>query len=179
MSNQEGLTHSLQLIKDKKTNPLRRAILISKITTENNLSKKELAYLINKSPSYISNHLRLVDLPEVIKEALLSGIISEGHARALTFVSERAEIIHLFEDIIRYNYSVREIEKKVDKIRQHKRHYGKVAEDLKKQTDQLSQKMNLPVKISRQRQQITLKIDFPLGIVGLRKLKNIFDRLLA
>ena len=178
MSNQQSeLTHSLELIKDKRTNPLKRAYLITKLTTDN-LNKKELAYLINKSPSYISNYLRLTQLPEVIKDALLSGIISEGHARALTFLSDRKEIIHLFEDIIRHNYSVRDTEKKVDKVREHKRHYGKVAEDLKTRVSQLQDKWTLPVRISRQRQQISLKIDFPLGVVGLRKLRHFFEKLL-
>ena len=178
MSNQQSeLTHSLELIKDKGTNPLKRAILITKLTKDKALNKKELAYLINKSPSYVSNHLRLLHLPEVIKDALLSGIITEGHARALTFVTSKSEIIHLFEDIIRYGYSVREIEKKVDKIRQSKRHYGKIAPDLKTWTETLSEQWRLNIKLSRQRQQLTLKIDFPLGVVGLKKLRQILTKI--
>lgn len=167
----------LQQIKDKQTNPLKRANLIAKLTKEKALSKKELAYLINKSPSYISNYLRLNQLPEVIKDALLSGIISEGHARALTFVNNKTETIHLFEDIIRHGYSVREIEKQVDKLRRTKRHYGKVAPDLNAAVITLKEKWHLNMKLSRQRQQLTLKIDFPLGVVGLRKLREFFKRL--
>lgn len=178
MSNQpKELSDLLQQIKDRTTNPLKRAHLIAKLTKEKALNKKELAYLINKSPSYISNHLRLIQLPEVIKEALLSGIISEGHARALTFVSSKVEAIHLFEDIIRYNYSVRDTEKKVDKIRQFKRHYGKVAPDLKEQAQNLETDWRLKMHLSRQRQTLSLRIDFPLGVVGLRKLREILQRL--
>jgi len=180
LSNQNSVfNHLLLQIKDKKTNPLKRAYLIEKSIKNNNLNKKELAYLINKSPSYISNYLRLTQLPEVIKDALLSEIITEGHARALTFISNRKEVLQVFEDIIRHGYSVRETEKKVDKIRQDKRHYGKVDVELKKKAGDVSQKWGLVVKISRQRRQIGLKIYFPLGAVGLDKLKKIFRRLLS
>jgi len=178
LSNQQSeLSSTLQLIKDKQTNPLKRATLIAKLTKDNALNKKELAYLINKSPSYISNHLRLANLPEVIKEALLSRVISEGHARALTFLDDKSEIIHLFEDIIRYGYSVRETEKKVDKLRRSKRHYGKVAPDLKDWAEKLSKQWHLPIKLTRQRQQLTLKIDFPLETAGLKKLRQIFSKI--
>lgn len=179
MSNiQSDLAHSIVLIKDKNTNPLRRAYLIEKLTSKHALSKKELSYLIDKSPSYISNYLRLVHLPEVIKDALLSKIITEGHARALTFIPNNKEIIHLFEDIIRNNYSVRDTEKKVDKIRQYKRQYGKVADELKQQIEVFEKKWNLKAKINRQRRTIKVQIEFPVGVVGLNKLKIFFKRLL-
>ncbi len=167
----------LQQIKDKQTNPLKRANLIAKLTKDKALNKKELAYLIAKSPSYISNYLRLNQLPDVIKEALLSKIISEGHARALTFINGKIEAIHLFEDIIRYGYSVRETEKQVDKIRRTKRQYGKVAPDLKESTLALQEKWRLNMRLSRQRQQISLRIDFPLGAVGLRKIRELLQKL--
>ena len=178
MSNQQSeLTHSLVLIKDTKTNPLRRAYLIDELTSKQALSKKELSYLIDKSPSYISNHLRLIKLPEVIKDALLSGIISEGHARALTFIENRKEIIHLFEDIIRNNYSVRDTEKQVDKLRTYKRQYGKVTDELKQELDVFKQEWNVQAKISRQRRSIKIQLEFPVGVVGLTKLKTFFKRL--
>jgi ParB family transcriptional regulator, chromosome partitioning protein len=173
------INNLLGQIKDKKTNPLKRAYLIDKLTSQKNLNKKELAYLINKSPSYISNYLRLVNLPEVIKDALLSEIISEGHARALTFVSSHTESLQLFEDIIRYSYSVRETERRVDKIRQFKRHYGQVSEELKNEAEKLRAKWGLEVKISRQKRQISLKMNFPLGVIGLGKLRKVFRRLLS
>lgn len=173
---ESDLNRSLELIKAKGTNPLRRAYLIQKLTTDS-LNKKELAYLINKSPSYISNYLRLTGLSEVIKDAVLSGIISEGHARALTFLKAKEETIHLFEDIIRFGYSVRETEKRVDRLRQHKRHYGKVKEELRTQVDAVKQKWGIVAKIARRRQQLTLHFDFPLGVVGFRKLQTFLGRL--
>jgi ParB family chromosome partitioning protein len=171
------LTRKLAEIKDKKTNPLTRSILIQELTISKNLGKKEVAYLIGKSPSYISNYLRLIDLPEVIKDALLSGILSEGHARALTFLGEKSEIIQVFEDIVRYNYSVRETERRVDKVRKTKRFYGKVEDDLRETVDSLKEKWGIEASVSRRRQQIVLGFSFPLGVVGLRKLKTFLARL--
>lgn len=172
------LTRKLAEIKDKKTNPLVRATLIQELSLTKNLGKKEIAYLIGKSPSYISNYLRLISLPEVIKDALLSGILSEGHARALTFLEEKSEIIQIFEDIVRYSYSVRETERKVDQIRKTKRFYGKVADDLQSLVESLKTQWGIETNINRRKSQIVLRFSFPLGVVGMRKLKSFLARLL-
>jgi len=172
------LTQKLVQIKDKKTNPLTRSILIQELILAKNLGKKEVAYLIGKSPSYVSNYLRLIELPEVIKDALLSGILSEGHARALTFLSEKSEMVQVFEGIVRHSYSVRETERQVDKIRKTKRFYGKVADDLREAVDSLKQKWGIEASVARRKSQIVLGFSFPLGVIGLRKLKTFLSRLL-
>jgi len=147
----KNLTHTLELIKDKKTNPLRRAYLIKQVIQKEQVTKQELAYLIKKSPSYISNYLRLLNLPEVIRDALLSGIITEGHCRTLSFLENKQEAIHVLEDIIRHNYSVRDTEREVNKLRTVKRQYGKVAEEIRNHINELALKYGIEMKINRRK----------------------------
>lgn len=169
--------HLLTLITDKKTNPLRRASLIKKIIEEENVAKKDLAQMINKSPSFISNYLRLLQLPDVVKDALLSGIISEGHSRALSFLESRREMIEVFENIIRHNYSVRATEAVVNKLRKAKRAYGRVSLEIKQQVKILADKLEVKGEVQRRNNNILIKLYFPVSIVGFRKIRKLVEKL--
>ncbi len=179
MSNQNSINQVIKIIKDSGTNPLRKAYLIAKIIKEKDLSKKELAYLIDKSPSYVSNYLRLVELPEAIKDALLSGVISEGHGRALSFLEDSADATKIYEAILRYGYSVREVEKEVNKHRKNKRRYGKVSDELKEMEAKVQIKTGAKTNVRRSRKELVFTMQLPLGIVGIRKLKHILDLIIT
>jgi ParB family chromosome partitioning protein len=179
LSNQNSINQVIKLIKELSTNPLRKAYLIAKVIKEKGLTKKELAYLLDKSPSYVSNHLRLIDLPEAIKDALLSGVLSEGHARALSFLENKADATKIYETILRYGYSVREVEKEVNKYRKNKRRYGKVSDELKEMEKQIEERIGAKANIRRSRKQLVFTIQFPLGIVGIRKLKQILALIIS
>ena len=64
-------------------NPLERSKAYMRLMEEFNLSNQEIAKRVGKSPSYISNTIRLLSLPDALKDALASGATTEGHARAL------------------------------------------------------------------------------------------------
>ena len=63
--------------------PLDRAKAFERLEVEFGLSLAEIAEKIGKSEAYISNSIRLLSLPDAVKDGLLSGLISEGHARQL------------------------------------------------------------------------------------------------
>src|SRR5690625_4905145 len=73
-------------------------------------SQEELARTIGKSRPHIANTLRLLNLPEEVKELLRQGELSAGHARALLGVEEPAA---LAEQVIARGLSVRETERLV------------------------------------------------------------------
>ncbi len=169
--------HLITLIVDKKTNPLRRASLIKKIIEEEKVTKKDLAYMIGKSPSFISNYLRLLELPDMVKDALLSGIISEGHGRALSFLEDRRQTLEVFENIIRHNCSVRTTEGIVNRLRKVKRVYGRVSEDIKQQVALLANKLGISAAVQRRNNNILVKLYFPLGVVSYRKIRKLVGSL--
>ncbi len=75
------------------------------------LSTEEVAERVGLSRSSIINHLRLLDLPAEVHEALKSGMVSMGHARALLSFKDEKSILNALGQVVRKGLSVRDIEK--------------------------------------------------------------------
>lgn len=98
-------------------NPLERAQAYKRLMDEFDLTNSEIAERVSKSPSYISNTIRLLTLPDAIKDALMSGQTTEGHARSLSALEDPHLIIEAYKEVLRRNLSVRGTEDLVRKIR--------------------------------------------------------------
>ncbi len=98
-------------------NPLERAQAYTRLMEEFSLTNSEIAGRVSKSPSYISNTIRLLILPDALKDALMSGATTEGHARALSALEDPHLIIDTYKEVLRKNLSVRGTEELVRKIR--------------------------------------------------------------
>lgn len=90
--------------------PLERARAFQRLTEEFSLSHADIARRIGKSSSYVSNSIKLLELPDALKDGLLSGLISEGHARALQAIQERELMVEAYKIILRESGSVRRAE---------------------------------------------------------------------
>lgn len=106
----------IENIQREDLNPIEEAISYEKLRSEYNYTHDELANVLGKSRSYVSNILRLNSLDNSVKEALQSGDISAGHARSLLGLplDQQASITL---EIIENNLSVRDIEKKIRKLK--------------------------------------------------------------
>lgn len=91
-------------------NPLDRAKGFERLQTEFNLSTSDIAARIGKSVAYVSNSLRLLTLPDALKDGLLSGLITEGHARALAAIDDTNLMVEAYKIILRESGSVRRAE---------------------------------------------------------------------
>jgi ParB family chromosome partitioning protein len=98
-------------------NPLDRAKAFIRLIEEFGLTNKEISKRISKSPAYISNSMRLLGLPDALKDGLLSGLISEGHARALSSIDDTKLMIEAYKIILRESGSVRRAEEVARRIR--------------------------------------------------------------
>ncbi len=98
-------------------NPLERAQAYRRLMDEFGLANQEISERVSKSPAYISNTIRLLTLPDALKDALMSGATSEGHARALTALEDPHLIINTYKEVLKRNLSVRGTEDLVRKIR--------------------------------------------------------------
>lgn len=99
-------------------NPLEEARAFQRLIDEYGYKHDQLATVLGKSRSHISNLLRLLQLPKPVQDKLLAGNITMGHARAL-ITSDNAE--ELAEQIVKNNLSVRDAEKlAAKKARQEK-----------------------------------------------------------
>jgi ParB family transcriptional regulator, chromosome partitioning protein len=91
-------------------NPLDRAKGFERLMNEFALTTSEVAVRIGKSVAYVSNSMRLLQLPDALKDGLLSGLISEGHARALSAIDDPSLVIEAYKIILRESGSVRRAE---------------------------------------------------------------------
>jgi len=91
-------------------NPLDRATGFDRLMTEFELTTSDIAARIGKSVAYVSNSIRLLTLPDALKDGLLSGLVSEGHARALAAIDDENLMVEAYKIILRESGSVRRAE---------------------------------------------------------------------
>lgn len=112
-SDKEVLHYAIiENIQRENLTPIEEAESYEKLRIDYNYTHEELAQVLGKSRSYISNILRLNSLDEDIKRSLQSKNISAGHARALIGLT-LAEQQSLIEEIVNKSLSVRDIEKRI------------------------------------------------------------------
>ncbi len=88
--------------------PIEEAEAYQRLMSEFNYTQEELARSIGKSRSHVANMLRLMNLPDNIKELINEGKISAGHARTLIKAPNMEEMV---QEILTGSMNVREAEK--------------------------------------------------------------------
>lgn len=88
-------------------NPIERAQAYKRLIDEFGISVTEVAKRVGKSLPYISNTIRLLTLPDAIKDALAAGVITEGHVRPLISIGDPKLMIAAFKKILVEGISVR------------------------------------------------------------------------
>ncbi len=88
-------------------NPLERALAYKRLIDEFGISVTEVAKRVGKSLPYISNSIRLLTLPDAIKDALAAGVITEGHVRPLISIGDQKLMLQAFKKILVEGISVR------------------------------------------------------------------------
>lgn len=100
----------LENLQREDLNPFEEANAYIKIMEAKNLTHDELAKVLGKSQSYVTNTIGLLRLPDEIRELVINGKLSMTHARILSKMSDRNTIAMLAERIIKENLSVRDLE---------------------------------------------------------------------
>ncbi|OIP57783.1 MAG: chromosome partitioning protein ParB [Candidatus Levybacteria bacterium CG_4_10_14_0_2_um_filter_36_16] len=88
-------------------NPIERAQAYKRLIDEFGISVTEVAKRVGKSLPYISNTIRLLSLPDAIKDALAAGVITEGHVRPLISIGDSKLMLAAFKRILIEGISVR------------------------------------------------------------------------
>lgn len=110
-------------------NALDRAKGFERLMNEFGLTTSEIAVRIGKSVAYVSNSLRLLSLPDALKDGLLSGLITEGHARALAAVDDPSLMIEAYKIVLRESGSVRRAEELARRMKA--KNQGRKSQDVK------------------------------------------------
>ncbi len=91
-------------------NPIERAQAYKRLIEEFGLGTNEVARKVGKSAPTISNTIRLLSLPDAIKDALVAGVITEGHVRPLISLGDQKLMLDLFKKILKESSTVRQTE---------------------------------------------------------------------
>jgi len=100
----------IENIHRSQLNPLEEAAAYTQLLQDFNCTHDELAHKLGRSRPFISNTMRLLNLPANVQSRVASGVISAGHARALLGLENEAEIDRLAKRIVAEGLSVRAVE---------------------------------------------------------------------
>lgn len=91
-------------------NPMEEADALNQMIVQYGLTQEEVSKSVGKSRPYITNALRLLKLPEEIRELVIQGELTSGHARAIAGVKDEKRQILLATQTVKNGLSVRETE---------------------------------------------------------------------
>jgi ParB family chromosome partitioning protein len=144
-------------------NPVDRAVALDRLQKEFALKHEEIGKRMGKSRVFVTNSIRLLQLPQEIQEALRAGKISEGHTRPLLMLTDRPEEqMTLFREMILRKMTVREAEnlgRKVAQDKVRKQQYIKDPNILEIENT-LGEKLGTRVHVEKREVGGFLKIDF-------------------
>lgn len=106
----------IENVQRQDLNPIETALAYRQLVETFDLSHEEIAARVGKDRSSVTNHLRLLSLPEEIQGDLASESLSMGHARALLGISSREGQLSARKTVLAKGLSVRETERLVKRL---------------------------------------------------------------
>jgi len=133
-------------------NPLETASAYQQLVDEFGLTQQQVADKVGKNRVTVTNTLRLLKLPTQVKEALLQGEITEGHARAMLRLPSQKDQLDMLEAVLKGALSVRQTEQLVRRLAEEPKHKPKLAKkppELTALEDDFRQALGTKVNLSR------------------------------
>jgi ParB family chromosome partitioning protein len=108
----------IENIQRENLNPIEEAQAYQRLIEEFSLTQEEMAQKVGRDRTTITNSLRLLALPEIVRVDLAAGTLSSGHGRALLALADERQILIAREKFIAKGMSVREAEAFVKRIKE-------------------------------------------------------------
>jgi ParB family chromosome partitioning protein len=134
----------IENIQRENLNVIEEAKAYKKIITTNELKVDDLSKKLGKSPSHISNLIRILELDEEIHQMIILGKISMGHARALVGVPDA---VKRAKEIFEKKLSVRDVEKSTSKYKKVRKTQNQKDPNILDLEKELSDKIGLKTSI--------------------------------
>ena len=134
-------------------NVLEEATAFKQLQEEFNLKHSDIAKKIGFSRVAVTNKIRLLGLPDQVKEYILADEISEGHARAILGLKDKQSILAAANIIIKRSLSVREAEQLVRRITYSKdeniQETRKITKEIESLEERISKKLGFLSRITK------------------------------
>lgn len=168
----------IENIQREDLNPIEEALGYKSLMNDFNLTQDIVSQRIGKSRSAIANTLRLLSLDNKIQAMLISGELSQGHARAVLAVENEALRVEFAETIIAQGLNVRQAEASAKRLNSQpntkkKAEISPFEIELKHVGEQLSSQFGTNVKISDNGKKGKIEIEY-YGNDDLNRLLSIF-----
>jgi ParB family chromosome partitioning protein len=108
----------IENIQREDLNPIEEANAYLRLIEEFEITQEDLAGRVGKDRSTVANTLRLLSLPDPVREDVARGTLSSGHARALLSLSDERSILKAREKVTSKSFSVRETEALVKRMKE-------------------------------------------------------------
>ena len=145
----------LENLQRENLNSIEEATAYQKLLASLKVTQEELANKLGKSRSHITNMLGILELPEEVKNLIAEEKITMSHARVLSKMKDKDEIINLANKIVDENLNVRAIEQASQNPTVEKKH--KLKTKVKKESEykyieeSISEKLGTKVKINNKK----------------------------
>lgn len=165
----------IENIHRKDLNPIEEAMAYQRLLEDAKTTQEEIARRVGKERSTVSNMLRLLKLPLIIREDLVRGNMTTGHARVLAGLQSQEEQIHLRDLIIKKRLSVRQTEQLLSRAERTRTVKQKTDEEyyLQSLADGLKKSLGTRVEIKRSGKSGSINIHFSSD----DELERLLDRL--
>ncbi len=110
----------IENVQREDLNPLEEALAYHKLMDNYGLTQEEVSERVGKSRSFVANMVRLLGLPNEVKDLLASGQLNAGHARALLAIQDGKRQVAAAGKIVRLNLNVRQAESMARALSQKK-----------------------------------------------------------
>lgn len=146
-------------------NPVEEAEGYRNLMEAFSLTQEEVAVRVGKSRSAVANSMRLNGLSDKIKKMLISGELTQGHARALLGLEKEADRTSLAERIIKEGLNVRQTENAVTALLKNKKPAKKIVDKnvevyFKNLAEKLSSKLETKVSIKHGKKRGKIEIEY-------------------
>ncbi|WP_432362757.1 ParB/RepB/Spo0J family partition protein [Sporosarcina sp. UB5] len=109
----------LENLQREDLTPIEEAEAYQKLMDNLSLTQEQLAFRLGKSRPHIANHIRLLSLPEKVRNMITEGKLSMGHGRTLLGLRKKEQILLIAEKTINEGLNVRQLERLVHKINEN------------------------------------------------------------
>lgn len=163
-------------IQREDLNPLEAAKAFRSLMDEGGLTQNHLASRVGKSRAAVANILRLLTLPEKVKELIRSGRLTEGHARAILAVDDELSQVRLAERIVLENMSVRAAEESARRTKRRRLIPKKKLPVLVEAENYLKQLLGTAVRITAGLKRGKIEIEY-YGEEDLERILELFGKI--
>lgn len=166
----------IENIQREDLNPIERARAFSKLQDEFRLTQREIASRLGKSRESVANTVRLLDLPQSIREALEQKRISESHGRLLLAIDDPGTQERIFRELLENKMTTRDLKNKIRGVKSEPESVGElsveISPEIKMLQEKLSSELGAPVKIDSRGEHGKITITF----FSPEELRNIVDK---